>query len=287
MTAKHGGTGRADSTMVERSKHIETCHVIVSWPDPIVSGPYPQASTPAHSDSAWQDGGAGGAGGLGGGGQGVSEEEDSGWRGEDHKHSLCAHRHSLHAHSELGSEVFAGCPFEVVEPAATCGGRVVGTIQVRLPCGNKLVGQHDLAALIQWYTHLLNQDAGPGAGITLQFAASLAKEGRAQVHKEAERAGLVTLSRGFGDQRHVCVAAKVSCLTSLTSCHGALGGGADCTKGVRVVGKEAGMLVERICGWCAAEGDSVARFSRSEIHEMVHTNSFHPQIAALKVVPSQ
>ena len=277
MTAKHGGKG---SKLVERSKHIETCHVIVSWPDPrdpIGSWPHPQVSTPAHSDSAEQVGDAGGAGGLGGRGQGVSEEENSWWRGQDHKHSL-------YAYSELGSEVFAGCPFEVVEPAARCGGRVAGTIQVRLPCGNKLVGQHDLAALIQWYTHLLNQDAGPVAGITLQFAASLAKEGRAQVHQEAERAGLVTLSRGFGDQRHVCVAANPSCLTS---CHGALGGGADCTKGVRVVGKEAGMLVERICGWCAAEGDRVVRFSRSEIHEMVHTNSYHPVVAALKVVPSQ
>ena len=270
MTAKQRGKGRADSKLEERSKHIETCHVIVSWPDP-------RASTPAHSHAAEQDGGAGGAGGLGGRGQGVSSEEDSGWRGQDHKHSL-------YALCELGSEVFAECPFEVVEPAARCGGRVAGTIQVRLPCGNKLVGQHDLAALIQWYTHHLNQDAGPVAGITLQFAASLAKEGRAQVHKEAERAGLVTLSRGFGDQRHVCVAANPSCLTS---CHGALGGGADCTKGVRVVGKEAGMLVERICGWCAAEGDRVVRFSRSEIHEMVHTNSYHPVVAALKVVPSQ
>ena len=59
MTAKQRGKGRADSKLEERSKHIETCHVIVSWPDP-------RASTPAHSHAAEQDGGAGGAGGLGG-----------------------------------------------------------------------------------------------------------------------------------------------------------------------------------------------------------------------------
>ena len=249
-----------------KHKHIADCRVTVSWPDP-------QALAAAHLQAGVEDEGVLGGGWLEGAGQRGREEQDGG--GDD--------KHSMYAGCELGSEVFGECPFEVVAPAARCDGRVAGAIQVRLPCANKHVGEHDLPALMQWYTHVLNQGGSPGTGITLQFASSLAKEGRAQVHKEAERAGLVTVSRGFGEDRHVCVGAKASSLSAAAPCsHGALGAAADSTTGVGVMGKEASMLVERICGWCVSEGNSLARLSRSEIHEMVRTNSYHPAVAALK-----
>ena len=79
----------------------------------------------------------------------------------------------------LGGGVLGRCPLVVLAPAGMSGGRLVATLQVRMPIPEKRASGQDgeLSALMQWVVQLMNEPGGPGRDLTLEFAPSLAKEG--------------------------------------------------------------------------------------------------------------